>query len=51
MAEKYSVLEPWRLRNLKLFLSFSCCNFKGTTTYLDTGMFKKESFPATKFYS
>ena len=28
MAEKCSVLKPWRLRNLKLFLSFSCYNFK-----------------------
>ena len=51
MAEKYSVLKPWRLRNLKLFLSFSCYNFEGTTTYLDKGIFKKESFPGTKFYS
>ena len=50
MAEKWSVRKPWRLRNFKLFLTFSCYNFKGTATYLDTGMFKKESFPDTKFY-
>ena len=51
MAKKCSVLKPWRLRNLKLFLSFSCYNFKSTATYLDTDMFKKESFPGIKFYS
>ena len=49
MAKKCSVLKPWRLRNLKLFLSFSCYNFKSTATYLDTDMFKKESFPGTNF--
>ena len=41
MAKKCSVLKPWRLRNLKLFLSFSCYDFKSTATYLDTDMFKK----------
>ena len=50
MAKKCSVLKPWRLRNLKLFLSFSCYNFKSTATYLDTDVFKKESSRGTKFY-
>ena len=43
MAKKCSVLKPWRLRNVKLFLSFSCFNFKSTATYLDTDMFKKKN--------
>ena len=51
MAKKCSVLKPQRLRNLKLFLSFSCYNFKSTAAYLDTNMFIEESFPGTKFYS
>ena len=41
MAEKCSLPKPWRLRNLKLFLSFSYYNFKSTANYRDTGMFKK----------
>ena len=49
MAKKCSVFKPWRLRNLKLFLSFSCYNFKSTATYLDTEMFKKEPFLGTNF--
>ena len=49
MAEKCSLLKPWRLRNLKLFLSFSYYNFESTANYRDTGMSKKESFPGTKF--
>ena len=49
MAEKCSVFKPWRLRNLKLFLSFSYYNLKSTANNRDTGMFKKESFPGTKF--
>ena len=49
MAKKCSVLKPWTLRNLKVFLSFSYYNFEDTATYFDTDMFKKESLPDTKF--
>ena len=44
IAKKFPVLKPWRLRNLKSFLSFSYYSFKDTITYFDEDMFQKESF-------
>ena len=43
MAKKCSVLKPWRLRNLKFFLSFSCYNFEDTAAYQDTDIFKEKN--------
>ena len=51
MAKKLSVIKPWRLRNLYVFLLFSYPNFEDTVTYFDTDMSKKESFRGTNYYS
>ena len=50
MLKKCSVLKPWPAKKLNFF-SFSYYNFEGTATHFDTDIFKKESFPGTKFYS
>ena len=43
MSKKLSVLKTRRLRNLKIFLSFSYYNFEDRVTNLEKDMFRKES--------
>ena len=41
MVKKLSVLKPWRLRNLKIYLSFSYCSFEDTAISFDKDIFRK----------
>ena len=43
--------QAMEVKKLKIISFLFLLQFKSTATYLDTDMFKKESFPGTKFYS